>query len=483
MRTPGLFGSRKRGLVALGWLFVGAAGAASLMPRDGGRALASSPGLTAALAPPVSSPEIASARSLSKAFSQVAAQLRPAVVTIRVEKEVAGPKGHFLFGHPGGGVQRGVGSGVLIDHKGHVVTNQHVVDGAREVTVQTSDGRELRGTVVGNDEKSDLAVVTVEGLSGIQPASFGDSDRLEVGEWVLALGAPFDLDQTVTAGIVSAKGRSKIRPQSYAYEDYVQTDAAVNPGNSGGPLVNLDGQVVGINTMIATNTGQFAGVSFAVSANVAKRVVQSLIADGRVRRPYIGVSLQELGPDLRKSFGVGRGGALVAQVLPDSPAEKGGVQPGDVITSIDGRPVEGQEGVIRTIQDRPIGQALRLDVLRGGKPVRVTVKSAELKDGSEAVARASASSPRGYGLQLQDLDPQLAGHLGMPGKRGAVIADVAQGSPAARAGISEGEVIVEVDRKPVSTAAEAVKLLRAGKGPHLLRLQSRGGARYVALKE
>ena len=482
MRTQGLFGARQRGLVALGWLVAGAVGAASLMPRDGGRAHASSPGVAAALAPAASSPEVASARSLSKAFAQVAAQLRPAVVTIRIEKEVVAP--HGLFGLPGGGgIQRGVGSGVLIDHKGHVVTNQHVVDGAREVMVQTSDGRELRGTVIGSDDKSDLAVVGVEGLSGIQPASFGDSDRLEVGEWVLALGAPFDLDQTVTAGIVSAKGRSKIRPQSYSYEDYVQTDAAVNPGNSGGPLVNLDGQVVGINTMIASHTGQFAGVSFAVSSNVARRVAQALIADGRVRRPYIGVALQELGPDLRKSFGVPRGGALVAQVIADSPAEKGGVQPGDVITSIDGHAVDGQEAVIRTIQDRPIGQALRLDVLRGGKSVRVTVTSAELKEQAEALARGAAHGPRGYGLQLQDLDPQVASQLGMRGRRGAVVADVAQGSPAARAGISEGDVIVEVDRKAVATAAEVVKLLRAGKGPHLLRLQTRGGARYVALKE
>ena len=481
MRTQGAFGTRKRGLVAVGWLIAGAAGAASLMPHPGRDAHASSPGLTAALTPPASSPEVASARSLSKAFAQVAAQLRPAVVTIRVEKEIVAPRG--LFGHPGGGIQRGVGSGVLIDQKGHVVTNQHVVDGAREVMVLTSDGRELRGTVIGNDEKSDLAVVTVDGLAGTPPASFGDSDRLEVGEWVLALGAPFDLDQTVTAGIVSAKGRSKIRPQSYAYEDYVQTDAAVNPGNSGGPLVNLDGQVVGINSMIATHTGQFAGVSFAVSSNVARRVAHALIADGRVRRPYIGVSLQELGPDLRRSFGVARGGALVAQVLADSPAEKGGVQPGDVITSIDGRPVENQEGVIRTIQDRPIGQALRLDVLRGGKPVRVTVKSAELKEQGEVLGRGDDRGPRGFGLQLQDLDPQLASQLGLPGRRGAVVADVAPGSPAARAGISEGDVIVEVNRKPVTSAAEAVKALRGGKGPHLLRLQTRGGARYVALKE
>lgn len=480
-----IIGARGR----LGWLAWGigafglaAAGARTLGgPRD---AIADTAVVASA---PAATAEVAGARALSRAFAQVASQVRPAVVTIRIEKQAApsrGPHGimPWFFEGPQRGPQRGVGSGVIIDHQGHIVTNQHVVDGAREVKVVLHDGRELSGKVVGVDEKSDIAVVRVEGIGRVQPAAFGDSDRLEVGEWVLALGAPFDLDQTVTAGIVSAKGRRKVRPQDFAYEDYVQTDAAVNPGNSGGPLVNLDGQVVGVNTMIATPTGSFAGISFAVSANVAKRVAHALIAEGRVRRPYIGVSLQELSAELRSNLGVTAGGALVAQVFPQSPAEKGGLLPGDVILTVEGQPVTGQDSVVRTVQSLPIGHRLGMEVQRSQKRLKVQVVSAELPEDSASLVR-TALGGGDYGLALQDLTPEIAQHIGVRAQKGALIADVRPGSPAAKAGLSAGDVIVEIDRRAVTSSDEATRTLRGGKGTHVLRVIGPRGSRYLTLSK
>jgi len=307
-------------LAAIGWLvtgmFIAVVALMKFTPHQLGSAAAAGP-VAATPAPPPSAPPPPSspgcdARALSQAFVQVAARLKPAVVTIQIEKKAAeaespfggGPLDEFLRRFHGPGMrmrpqlEKGLGSGFLIDKGGHVLTNNHVVDGADRVQVILSDGRRLKGKVIGTDKTDDLAVVKVDGLSGIEPVKMGDSDKLQVGELVMAIGSPFGLDQTVTVGVVSARGR-RLDGTPYAFEDFIQTDASINHGNSGGPLVNMNGEVVGVNSRIA---GEGTGIGFSVSSNVARRVTQALVKDGKVRRPFIGVSLKELTPDIAPQF-------------------------------------------------------------------------------------------------------------------------------------------------------------------------------------
>lgn len=334
--------------------------------------------------PPPSKAQVDEARTLSRTFSQVAEQISPSVVSIRVQKKQkmhmmhrGSPFGHdfpfpfgFPFGNPddnnddqsqsdeqSGPVMRGAGSGVVIDDKGYILTNNHVVGGVDEIKVQFADGKELNGKIVGTDPRSDLAVISVDTKNyKVKAAQLGDSEKLLVGEWVMAIGNPFGLDHTVTVGVISAKGRSGIAdgPGTRYYQDFLQTDASINPGNSGGPLVNLNGEVIGINTAILGPGGNI-GIGFAVPSDMAKPVVKELIQNGKVRRPYLGISMQELTQDMAKAWGGPEKGALVQSLTQGAPAEKAGVKRGDIIIKVDGKPVLNSRDVQRQVLTRRVG--------------------------------------------------------------------------------------------------------------------------------
>ncbi len=443
---------------------------------------------TAGTNPPAPPPadKIADARALSRTFAQVAATVSPSVVRISVTK---GGKVKSIDPFGGGGdspKQRGMGSGVVIDSAGHILTNNHVVEGALDVRVTFDNGKTIIGKVIGTDPKSDLAVVKVEGVQ-VKPATLGDSDKLAVGDWVIAIGNPFGLDHTVTVGVLSARGRSGF--QSGQYEDFLQTDASINPGNSGGPLVNLDGEIVGINTMIA---GIGTGIGFSVPTSMAKPIAESLIRDGKVRRPYLGILMQDVTPEIQLSLGKGAPGkgALVTEVVTGLPAERAGLVAGDVIMTVDGAVVDGSKGMQRAILGKKIGQKVLLAVWRDGKPLTLQAATAEMPgdddDDSGAIGNQSPQKPqRTLGIDLTTLTPNMAGRLGLAKTmKGAVITGVDEDSDAAEAGIRPGDVVVEVDRKAITNAKEAASALSAARaGGHLLRLRRGASVRFLVLPE
>jgi Do/DeqQ family serine protease len=352
-------------------------------------------------APPVAPSALGTADALQTAFVGVAQRVRPAVVnigTIQVARTRRAPfspgqsddpffKDFFdqFFGNqapggPGEFRQPGLGSGVIIDRRGYVLTNFHVVKGADSVTVRLNDRHEFRGRIVGSDPKTDLAVVKFDPDHELTLATLGNSDALRVGEWAIAIGNPFGLDQTVTVGVISATGRSDVGIATY--ENFIQTDASINPGNSGGPLVNLKGEVVGINTAIVA-TGQ--GIGFAIPANMVKRVIAQLIDRGKVTRGWLGVSVQPITADLAQSLGIaGTRGALVARVYPKSPAESAGLAPNDVVVTFDGTPVDDYHHLQRLSAEAEVGKTVTLDLLRKGAKRTVSVRIAEAPEAGAA---------------------------------------------------------------------------------------------------
>ncbi|HEY2730371.1 MAG TPA: trypsin-like peptidase domain-containing protein [Polyangia bacterium] len=449
------------------------------------------------------------ARALSHAFSAVAKALGPSVVRIEVEvgaPRAEGPRGgrpapddvppmfrHFFeFGPgedlPGPGPQHGVGSGFIIDGTGDIITNRHVVQGASKVTVTMNDGKEYPARVVGKDAQTDVAVVRLEKAPGnLAVARLGDSDKLEVGEWVVAVGSPLGLEQTITAGIVSGKGRTgkHVQMSGNRVRGYIQTDAKINPGNSGGPLVNLEGEVVGVNTLIQVGAGGAYG--FAIPVNEVRRVAQTLIKDGRVRYAYLGLMLtsaKDLDDAQRAKLGknIPGSGAVVAEVTPGGPAGNSAIRPGDVIEAVDGQRIAGASDVVDYVSTRDIGTKVTLHYARDGKAGQTQVVLGELPN--EDMKPAAQEQGR-IGMALQTLTPDVADQLGIDrGTKGAVITDVVSGSPAERAGLKPGDVIVEVDRAPVASSEQAVEALRAsrGNGGHLLRVRGAGGTRFVTVK-
>jgi serine protease Do len=449
------------------------------------------------------------ARVLSSAFSAVAKALRPSVVRIDVEiaAKVAqndGARGDgsddgnddelapflrrfFQFGpgmpEPDQGPQRGTGSGVVMDARGDIVTNRHVVSGASTVKVTFSDGREFAAKTVGTDAETDVAVIRLEKPPGdLVAARLGDSDALDVGEWVLAVGSPLGLDQTVTAGIVSGKGKvgRHVQMSGGRVRSYIQTDAKINPGNSGGPLVNLSSEVVGINTLI--NTGPGGAYGFAIPINQVKAVAGSLLKEGRVRYPYLGVMVGDLGemdPEKRAQVQGVKEGAFVTQVTPGGPAARAGLRSGDVISDIDGHKIEGAGDVIDYVATRAIGSKVTVGVVRDGQPQKIPVALGELPSPDKRQGAETAK----MGMVLQTLTPELAQSMGLePGTRGAVVAEVAAGSAAAAAGVHDGDVILEIDRQRVTTADQAQAALSSPrKGGHLVRLRGVGGTRFITL--
>ena len=500
----------RRTAFGIGMIAIGAAAAitATQLRVSWGPAAHAAPVVVAETSPalpPPTAAQLNDARGLSRTFAAVASQLSPSVVRISITKTVKGrfhgrnpfqgtPFDRFFGGEEGGDdegqgmdqgpKQHGTGSGVVIDRKGYILTNNHVVEDADEVKVSFVDGKTVTGRVVGTDPKSDLAVVKVDSVD-VQAARLGDSDKVAVGEWVIAIGNPFGLDHTVTVGVLSAKNRSGF--DNGHIEDFLQTDASINPGNSGGPLVDLDGEVIGINTMIA---GIGTGIGFAVPSSMAKPIADQLIKTGRVRRPFLGVVMQEMTPDLAKRIGTNapQQGALVGQVQPGSPADVAGIKPGDVIVAIDKSPVAGSKAVQRTVLGKQIGQKVSVALWRDGKDMNLQTSLAELpgdENQPKHGASGAAASRGKLGLGLQSLTPELSERLGVPkGERGAVVTTVREGSPAQEAGVQEGDVIIEVDRKPVAAAADAIRLLQQDQsGGHLLRIKRRDGALFIVVPQ
>jgi len=511
MRKTTLFLSTGLGIIGLG---LGLAVGLSATPRAVAQPQAS-------ITPKTQVPP--EARSLSQAFASTARALRPSVVRLDIELEppkVGNRKmrrddvppdlekffEHFFGGSPFGGSPfggapfdgfpgpaipgRGTGSGVVIDGTGNIITNSHVAERAAKVTVIFADGREFPAKVVGADPKTDVAVVRLEKPpAGLVAARLGDSNALEVGEWVLAIGSPLGLDQSVTAGIVSGKGKvtRNVHMSGERMREYIQTDAKINPGNSGGPLVNLQGEVIGINTLI--NVGPGGAYGFAIPINQARQMAKAIIADGRVRHAWLGIGIGDvkdgvkLGddgePDQKQKEKSGKvqpaKAAWVSRVMPGSPADKAGVHVGDVVTQIDSQKIEGAADVVDYVSSQKVGNKVTLAYARDGKNGKVQVTLGELPANPLVRAEPGAKKDK-IGVQLQTVTPEMASALGVePDAKGAVITEVERGSRAAKAGLRAEDIIVEIDRKTIATAEDAVAALGSGgRAAHLLKVRRAG---------
>ena len=369
---------------------------------------------------------------------------------------------------------------MIVDPQGYILTNNHVVSGAEKITVRLFDGRELKGTVKGTDPKTDLAVVHVE-AKDLPVAVLGDSDKIEVGEWAIAIGSPFGLEKTVTVGVISAKGRSGLGTGTY--EDFVQTDASINPGNSGGPLVNIDGEVIGINVMII-QPGQ--GIGFAIPINLAKTIMAALINQGKVIRPWVGIGLQDLTPELITSFKLEeKDGALISQVYEASPAEKAGLKVGDIIIEIDGVKIKTSQDVVREVLKKQVGQKVKMDLIREGKKVEILVTTGEMPSEPSEQKTEQPEKKEWFGLHITSVTPEMAEQLGLKSTEGVVVEAVDGGSVAQEAGLRRGDVILEVNRQRVKDEKDYIRIMEKIKpGQGVLFLVNRGGSTFfVSLKE
>jgi len=458
-------------------------------------------------------------RQTSKAFASIARKVSPSVVFIQVESSIKNPTMQFSspFASPGDPFgddlfkrffgdqfpnipqtprrrgepqprQRAIGQGSgfvfkvdsgFLSEKTYILTNNHVVEHADKIRVKFKNGKEYDAKVTGTDPKSDVAVIEIK-ADDFPALPLGDSTRLEVGEWVVAIGNPFGLNNTLTVGVVSAKGRTSIGINDY--EDFIQTDAAINPGNSGGPLVNLDGQVVGINTAIFSRSGGYMGIGFAIPIDLAKAIGEQLIDKGEVVRGHLGVVIQPLTDALAKSFGIKQEGILVAQVAEDSPAEKAGLQQGDIIIAYRGRKVKSVGEFRNHIALTAPGSQAELTVLRDGKRKTLAVKIGKQAKNME-VASGPALSSEEIGMTVQSITPQLAEQFNIKKGEAVVVTNVQPDSIAAMAGIELGSVILQVNRKPVNNAAEFERAIKESSAAKRVLLLVRSGdfQRYVAL--
>ena len=431
------------------------------------------------------------ATSATGSFAKLAEAVKPAVINVSTRSKASSgrtPLEEFygedffrrFFGDaPERMPRRGLGSGVIIDPSGIALTNAHVVEGASAIDILTVDGAKHTAKVVGTDKKTDLAVLQLDGGTKTFPfMPLGNSDETQVGDWVIAVGAPFGLQATVTSGIISAKAR---QIGAGPYDDFIQTDAAINPGNSGGPLVNMRGEVVGINTAIVRGG---SGIGFAIPSNMAKRVATELRSSGKVTRGWLGVNLQPLTADLAQSFGVkDTKGALVSDVSADSPAAKAGLKSGDVITEYNGKKVEDPSGLARAVGLAKPGETGRVGIWREKQQMTVEVKLGELPaDRTAAATKSEDGSSSGLGLTVQPVTPDIARQLELKETTGVVVTRVDPAGAAGEAGLQRGDVIVEIDRKPVKSADDFEKLTQGAGGKRvLMRVQRGGSALYVAM--
>jgi serine protease Do len=434
------------------------------------------------------------AKPVSPDFVELAKKNEPAVVNISTTKVVNSstqsglPYGNRepdpfqdFFGrffnqapsHPH--TVRSLGSGFIISDDGYILTNYHVIAGADEIKVKLSDSREFKATVKGGDEKLDLALLKVDVKDHLPVAPLGDSDALQVGEWVMAIGNPFGLGQTVTAGIVSAKGRII---GSGPYDDFIQTDASINPGNSGGPLFNSMGEVIGINTAIVAG-GQ--GIGFAIPINMAKEILPQLKSKGKVTRGWFGVAVQAVTPELAKSFGLKeQRGVLISQVMKDSPAEKAGLKTGDIITEFDGKPINEMHELPRIAANLPVGKKALVKIIRNGKVEEKTVLIEKMKDEEESAASVQSK----LGFTATGLDRAVAERMGINQSNGVVVAQVNPGSAAEEAGMAAGDIIAQIDNTPIGTMEDFNRVIESHKSGDFLRILLRRGnsSLFVALE-
>jgi Do/DeqQ family serine protease len=430
-------------------------------------------------------------------YADVVAEVAPAVVTIRADRQVRvaqqfpfadDPFFRQFFGDRFRNApqqpmeQNALGSGVIVRQDGYILTNYHVVDGADQIKVELTDRRTFDAKLVGSDSPSDLALLKVD-ATGLHALPLGDSDRLRVGDIVLAVGNPLGVGQTVTLGIVSAKGRATGLTDG-SFEDFIQTDAPINQGNSGGALVNTRGELVGINSQIMSPSGGSIGIGFAIPATMAGDVMAQLVKDGKVRRGLLGVTVQGVTSDLAKSLDLSEvRGALVSAVQPDSPASSAGIERGDVIVDFNGRPVSDSNSLRNMVARTQPHSKATLQIVRDRHERTVTATLAELPARRADAAESTGGSEGGrYGMAVEPISPEVARQMGLGGTKGLVVERVAPASPASEAGIQPGDVIKEVNHKPVMSAGELQSALgSSGDRPSLLLLNRRGTDLFVAL--
>lgn len=375
-----------------------------------------------------------------------------------------------------------LGSGVIATADGYIVTNNHVVENADSISVRLTNFEEYDAKIIGRDPKTDLALIKIEAKSQLPFVAMGDSEKLRVGDWVMAIGNPFGFEQTVTAGIVSGKGRSL---GSGPYENFIQTDASINPGNSGGPLFNLQGEMVGINTAIYSRSGGNIGIGFAIPVNMAKSVIAQLKESGTVTRGWLGVLIQQMTPELAKQFNLDRPiGALVGEVTPGSPADKAGIKQGDVIIEYNGKEVSQMSLLPTLVSQSPVGSKAELLLMRNGKKKAVSVVIAKLDEEQVAEAETPDKTSQELGMSVQALTPEIAKTLGIKDKAGVLITNAEAGSPAFEAGLRRGDLILEVNQKPVKDVASYNAAMSKVKeeGSVLFLVKRKGHTRFVAIR-
>lgn len=456
--------------------------------------------------------QLAMASDLSQAFQHVADALKPSVVSISSAKKVRAvsirsgspfsdlpPELRHFFGNrwfedfdrferiepreDEGLVENGLGTGVIISSDGYIVTNNHVIADADEVTVTLSNDKSYEAEVIGTDKKSDLAVLKID-ATGLVPAQLGNSERLRVGEWVLAIGSPFGLTQTVTAGIVSATGRQNVGVADY--EDFIQTDAAINPGNSGGPLVNLQGEVVGINTAIASRSGGYMGVGFSIPSDMVKRVSDSIVENGQVERGWLGAAIQDVNEDLAASFEYDESeGVLVGDVMPESPAAEAGLQGGDIILKFNRKRMESASELRHAVAGTSPGTSVSMRVFRDGEWINLDVTVGRLDDSKLTYGGTVSSGLTDLGIYARSLTPEIAKRLSLDSDAtGVVVADVDRGSIAARAGIRPGDLIVSANGEALTNVRDLNNVVEETTSDRGLRLliEREGYRRFVILR-
>ncbi len=450
---------------------------------------------------PTVAPEIQMASAVSSAdsvktplsFADLAEKVKPAVVNISTTKTYKGqggfgsPFGRSPFSGPFGDdffdrffgdipqrdfKQRSLGSGFIISNDGYIFTNNHVVEKADKILVKVSDDKEYEAKIIGTDAKTDIALIKIKPLNNLPVVEIGDSDKVKVGEWVIAIGNPFGLEQTVTAGIVSAKGRVI---GAGPYDNFIQTDASINPGNSGGPLFSMDGRVIGINTAIVA---QGQGIGFAIPINMAKSILADLKSKGKVTRGWLGISVQDISEDIAKNLNhKSRSGAIVTDVFKGDPADLAGIRVEDIITEINGKAVKDTHDLLLKIASIPVGEKVSVKVVRDGKPMVFTLTVAERKDRPEI---ASTKGSKGYfGIVAQEISPEISRQLGIPQGSGVMIIDIENGSAAEDVGLQPQDIVLQVNKVKISSLKQYVKEIgKAAEKKNVTLLVQRGKSKF-----